>query len=170
MSVAVYRALLARFEGELCDLDSLAQRIKRAWTFAQISSEEQDMFLDSVALGLHGFYSGLESLFLQVARHLDDDVPQGDGWHAKLINQMHIEKDVRPAMIVLSDVEFLDELRRFRHLVRNVYAYNLLPDRIEPLVVRIDEQWPHLRSEIVAFSEFISGLIEIENLEGRVEG
>lgn len=164
MSDTVYQALVIRFKGEISDLDSLAQRISRAWRFAQTSPAEQDMFLDSVALGLHGFYSGLESLLLQVARHLDDNVPDGDGWHAKLITQMHVETDLRPAVIALSDVEFLDELRRFRHLVRNVYAFNLLPDRIQPLVERITEQWPHLRSELVAFSEFIASLIEIEDL------
>lgn len=71
------------------------------------------MFLDSVALSLHGFYSGLEGLFLQVARHLDEKVPDGDGWHAKLIAQMHDETELRPAVIADSDIEFLDELRRF---------------------------------------------------------
>lgn len=163
MSETDYQELVIRFKGEISDLDSLAQRISRAWKFAQTSPAEQDMFLDSVALGLHGFYSGLESLFLQVARHLDDNVPDGDGWHAKLITQMHAETDLRPAVIALADVEFLDELRRFRHLVRNVYAFNLLPDRIQPLVARIAEQWPQLRSELVAFSDFIASLIEIED-------
>ncbi len=163
MSDTVYQALVTRFKGEISDLDSLAQRISRAWMFAQTSPAEQDMFLDSVALGLHGFYSGLESLFLQVARHLDDNVPDGDGWHAKLITQMHVETDLRPAVITLSDVEFLDELRRFRHLVRNVYAFNLLPDRIEPLVQQVDQKWPHLRTELVAFSEFIASLLDIED-------
>ncbi len=163
MSDTVYQALVTRFNGEISDLDLLVQRINRAWKFAQTSPAEQDMFLDSVALGLHGFYSGLESLFVQVARHLDDNVPNGDGWHAKLITQMHTETDLRPAVIALSDVEFLNELRRFRHLVRNVYAFNLLPDRIEPLVLRITEQWPHLRSELVAFSAFIATLIEMKD-------
>ncbi len=163
MSDTVYQALVTRFKGEISDLDSLAQRISRAWMFAQTSPAEQDMFLDSVALGLHGFYSGLESLFLQVARHLDDNVPDGDGWHAKLITQMHVETDLRPAVITLSDVEFLDELRRFRHLVRNVYAFNLLPDRIEPLVQQVDQKWQHLRTELVAFSGFIASLLDIED-------
>lgn len=31
---------------------------------------DQDIYLDSVALNLHGFYSGLERLFELVARHL----------------------------------------------------------------------------------------------------
>lgn len=162
MSTAVYQALLVRFEGEISNLDSLAQRIERAWKFARTSSTEQDMFLDSVALSLHGFYSGLESLFLQIARHLDDKVPDGNGWHSELLSQMHIETDLRPAVIDLSDVEFLNELRRFRHLVRNVYAFNLLPDRIEPLVVHVGKQWPHLRPKLIAFSAFIESLIDIE--------
>jgi hypothetical protein len=47
--------------------------------------------------------------------------------------------------------------------VRNVYAFNLLPDRIQPLVARITEKWPKLRSELVAFTDFITNLIEIED-------
>ncbi len=159
----IYQAMSTRFEGEIRDLDILVQRIKRAWAFARTSAAEQDMFLDSVALGLHGLYSGLESLFLQVATHLDDNVPHGDGWHAQLLTQMQAESQVRPALIAHSDVDFLDELRRFRHLVRNVYAYNLLPDRIEPLVQKVANQWPQLRAELVAFGEYVSSLLNEED-------
>jgi hypothetical protein len=155
----VYQVMSDRFHGEISDLDILVQRIKRAWEFARSSASEQDMFLDSVALGLHGFYSGIESLFLQVATHLDDKVPQGDGWHAQLLTQMRDESQVRPALISPEDIDFLDELRRFRHLVRNVYAFNLLPDRIEPLVEQVTQKWPKLRSELTAFEVYISSLL-----------
>lgn len=163
MNDTAYQALVTRFTGEISDLDLLVLRIQRAWSFAQTASTEQDMFLDSVALGFHGFYSGLESLFLQVAIHLDNNVPQGDGWHAALLIQMQAETDVRPAVIVSEDVEFLDELRRFRHVVRNVYAFNLLPDRIEPLVLGMNKQWPNIRAELVAFAAFIKSLIQISD-------
>ena len=156
-----YQALLDRFQGEVRDLEVLVRRIKRAWECASSSASEQDMFLDSVALGLHGFYSGLESLFLQIARRLDHNVPQGEGWQAQLLKQMRLESKMRPALISDFDVDFLDELRRFRHLVRNVYAFNLLPDRIEPLVQQVAEKWPKLRSELTAFEGYISSLLAI---------
>jgi len=165
----IYKVLLARFEGEITDLDSLVDRINRAWRFAQTSPSEQDMFLDSVALSLHGFYSGVESLFLQVAKSLDDEVPTGEGWHTQLLMQMQDADRLRPALISKEDMAFLDELRRFRHLVRNVYTFNLLPDRVKPLVALVTSSWPRLRAELKAFEAYLVGLIDAEH-ETQVDG
>jgi len=43
-------------------------------------------------------------------------------------------KDVRPAVISKETSGKLDQYRRFRHLVRNVYATNLKPDKMLGLV------------------------------------
>ncbi len=165
----IYKVLLSRFEGKISDLDALADRINRAWGFAQTSPSEQDMFLDSVALSLHGFYSGVESLFLQVAKILDEDIPTGEGWHTQLLMQMQDADRLRPALISEGDMAFLDELRRFRHLVRNVYAFNLLPDRVKPLVDLVTSDWPRLRAELKAFEAYLVGLIDAEQ-ESQVNG
>jgi len=42
--------------------------------------------------------------------------------------------DVRPAVISQDNALALDEFRRFRHLVRNVYTMNLLPDKMTGLM------------------------------------
>jgi len=49
----------------------------------------------------------------------------------------------------------LDEFRRFRHLVRNVYTVNLVPDRMVGLVSALSELWPRLRAELLAFADFM---------------
>ena len=60
--------------------------------------DEQDVYLDSVALNLHSFYSGLERLF-EIARHIDCSVPEGETWHRDLLDQMACEvADIRPAI------------------------------------------------------------------------
>jgi len=154
-----YQVLLSRFEGEIEDLDMIAKRISRAWGFASSSCSEQDMFLDSVALQLHGLYSGLEGLFMQVALHIDEKVPKGNEWHRDLLVQMQDETSLRPALFTKADADFLDELRRFRHLIRNIYAFNLLPSRIEPLVKGVVDRWPKLRGELVGFVSYIQSLV-----------
>lgn len=42
--------------------DKAVDRTLRAWPRAKTSPEAQDVYLDAVALNLHGFYSGLERI------------------------------------------------------------------------------------------------------------
>lgn len=119
-------------------------------------SADQDYYLDAVALNLHGFYSGVERLFELTARHIDRAVPNGESWHQNLVSQMAQEmSDVRPAMISADVAASLDEYRRFRHLVRNVYATNLVPSKMQGLLERLPPLWNRLRAELVAFAVFL---------------
>jgi hypothetical protein len=59
--VNCYRELAERIQGELADLDTTIQRAIKSWNLAQKLGDSQDVYLDSVALNLHGFYSALES-------------------------------------------------------------------------------------------------------------
>jgi hypothetical protein len=66
--------------------------------------------------------------------------------------------DVRPAVISKEMSEKLDQYRRFRHLVRNVYATNLKPDKMLGLVEGLTDLWPELSAELEAFSRFLKDL------------
>ena len=66
--------------------------------------------------------------------------------------------DVRPALIQLEEANQLDEFRRFRHLVRNVYTFNLQPEKMAGLVEALPDLWPNLRSELLAFADFLDYL------------
>jgi len=73
--------------------------------------------LESVALNLHGFYSGVERLFELIARRVDQNLPSGDMWHRDLLHQMTQDiRELRPAVISSERVSSLDELRRFSTL------------------------------------------------------
>ena len=127
----VYNELVERIRGELDDLESVIQRVVKSWEKAQKVSSEQDVYIDSVALNLHGFYSGIERLFELIARHVDCSFPNGSTWHRVLHHRMAEDlPDVRPAVISHDSAQSLDEFRRFRHLVRNVYTMNLAPDKV----------------------------------------
>ena len=52
--------LVERIRSELVDLNRLVERAKEGLRRAQRSDD--DLYLDSVALNLHGFYAGLERL------------------------------------------------------------------------------------------------------------
>jgi hypothetical protein len=158
---AVYGELVERVRGETPDLGHVAQRSLQSWSRVQRVSSEQDAYLDSVALNLHSFYSGLERLFELIARHVDRALPAGETWHRDLLQQMAREvAEVRPAVIDRDSALTLDEFRRFRHLVRNVYTMNLSPDKVAGLMSALPELWPKLRAELLAFADFLEQLSE----------
>lgn len=151
-----YEELVERIRGEVSDLDRIVKRAWMAWNQCQTLSSEQGVYIDSVALNLHGFYSGLERIFELIARHIDENIPSGDLWHRGLLKQMSQEqKDFRPAVISTGSFSSLDELRRFRHLVRNVYTFNLVPEKVEPIVSDLPELWSKVQAEILAFADFL---------------
>jgi len=148
--------LARRIRGELADLDRAVTRVGLAWAKVQSAGPDADLYLDSVALSLHGFYSGLERLFELIARHLGGDLPSGPSWHEQLLALMTGEVEGRrPAVVSMSSARRLDEYRRFRHLVRNVYATNLLPDRVSGLVNGLPAAWTQVRTELSVFADFL---------------
>jgi hypothetical protein len=50
-----------RLRTELPDIDRELQRAQKSWGAAQVA-DDADPFIDSVALNLYGFYSGIERL------------------------------------------------------------------------------------------------------------
>ena len=144
-----------RIRGEVPELERMIKRAQTAWEKACVRSIDQDVYLDSVALNLHGIYSGIEKLFELIAVHLDDSPPTGKTWHRDLLRKMAQEMPgVRPAVIAYDRLPRLDELRRFRHLVRNVYTFNLVPEKVAPIIEGISELWIPLKSELLAFAEY----------------
>ena len=159
---AVYTELAERIRSEAQDLDRTVQRAIASWAQAKRNSAE-DAYLDSVALNLHGFYSGIERLFELIVRRVDRAMPTGETWHRSLLDQVAQDViDVRPAVIDQNNALALDEFRRFRHLVRNVYTMNLVPDRMAGLMTMLPNLWPTLRAELLAFADFLEALAQAD--------
>lgn len=107
-----YTALADRIRGEVPELERAVQRAIRSWKIGQEKPDEQDVYLESAALNLHGFYSGSERLFELVARHVDEDLPAGETWHHDLLRQMAVgDLAVRPAVISNETAASLDRFR-----------------------------------------------------------
>jgi hypothetical protein len=65
---------------------------------------------------------------------------------------------VRPAVLRRRSMEQLDELRSFRYLVRNIYAANIAPPRIQPLVETLPDLWADVRRQREAFAAYLDTL------------
>jgi len=139
---------------ELEALEKVADRVAGAWTDAAASPSGYNV--DAAALNLHGFYAGLERVFLTVAERIDGSVPTGSAWHQEFLRQMTIPlPDVRPAVVSERLAQELDRYRGFRHVVRNVYAYVLDRRRVGELVDDLPATSSMLRTELNDFAELL---------------
>ena len=120
-------ALSARLRSELSDL---AQIVERAQTLLKKAVEQDEDYYDGVALNLHSFYTGTERILEEIAKAIDGSVPEGAGWHRDLLMLMSAElSTIRPAVISHKTRHCLDEYRGLRHIVRDIYTFNLKPSR-----------------------------------------
>jgi len=153
------RELAERIRAEVMDLDRVASRAERFWRAAGQAGVDRDAYLDAVALNLQSFYSGNERLFELIARRVDEVVPGGETWHRDLLRQMAREiEGRRPAVISEASAAELELCRRFRHLVRNLYAMDLAPERMAPVVDALPQVWARVQAEWLAFASFLDDL------------
>jgi hypothetical protein len=146
--------LAERIRGDLHDIDRLVKRVAAGWNQAQRTND--DLYIDSVALNLHSFYSKIESLFERVASTVDGEIPEGENWHYQLLEQMSVEvPSLRPAVISDRAKELLHELRGFRHVARNIYPFNISKEKLAHLVAGIPQTYELLAQELSAFAEFV---------------
>lgn len=149
--------LASRVLNEIASLEVVVARVETAWKAAAANNDE--LYFDSAALNIHGFYSGLERVFEKIASAVDGSVPQGVNWHQELLNQMALEiPNVRPAVISEKTRNQLDTYRGFRHVIRNVYTYHIRPDKMKPLAKGIRRLFKQVEKELAAFSRFIENL------------
>ncbi len=159
--MTTYAALAGRLQEALSDLERVVKRAEELLHKAQ--QHNDDGYLDGVALNLHGFYSGVERIFEDIARTVDESSPTGPDWHRDLLLQMSAAIDgVRPAVISKETRFCLDEYRGFRHVVRNVYAFNLRPLRLQELTEGLSLCYQRLRAEL---DDFISFLLALDRVE-----
>ena len=123
---ADFLVLAGRIRQETAELSTIIARAERACRVARQGGEDSDLYVDAMALNLHDFYSGLERIFRQIATTVDRSIPSGQEWHRDLLGQMCVDvPNIRPTVLTRDTCDALDEFMSFRHVVRNVYAFQL---------------------------------------------
>jgi hypothetical protein len=153
-----YRSLAGRIRAELEELSHVAERIQRIWRQAESTSD--DYLIDAAALNLHSFYSGLERIFELTAEQVDRHVPGGAAWRQELLRQMAAEvPGVRPPVLTPQLRAQLDRYRGFRHVVRNVYTYNLDAEQVAVLIRQLPAVADGVNKELTVFAAFLEDLL-----------
>ena len=142
----------------------LHQRLETEWVNVRAAAEKaQDAYaaggaykVDAAALSLYGFYSGIERLFEWIARQVDGFLPQGPSWHRELLEQMTLNvPDIRPPVLQEATAKLLEEYLGFRHVVRNLYTWELETAKVQRLIDLLPETVQLAAADIEAFGRFL---------------
>jgi hypothetical protein len=114
-------ALAGRVRTEIQELMWVVERVEQL--LAKANERQDDDYLDGVALNLHGFYAGVERIFVDIAREVDGAVPSGPEWHRDLLIQMSAELigtrllllDVQPASAWKNTAAFATLFAMYMH-------------------------------------------------------
>jgi len=163
-----YHLLAERIRQELEALEQVVSRAEGALTRAARHPEDQDYYLAAAALDMHGFYAGIERLFEVIATEVDGSKPAGRHWHRDLLHQMSMAVGgVRPPVLRPETRTALMEYLEFRHVVRNVYTFNLRPQRVRELVQELRPTFEQVRQDLLDFADVLDGLA---NADEEAEG
>lgn len=156
-----YNALKGRIFQTLSDVEQVVSRTEFLMDKAKKNSD--DGYLDGVALNLHSFYTGVERIMEDIARTVEKSLPSDSNWHQTLLLQMSAAMNsVRPAVISRETRHCLDEYRGFRHVVRNVYTFNLKSSRLQELTQQLRECFRAVQSDLDKFAIFLDQLTKDE--------
>lgn len=90
---------------------------------------------------------------------MDGTIPTGASWHQELLRQMTADiPKIRPAVINVDLRNKLDDYRAFRHIVRNVYAHNFLPEKMKPLVGNLNDVYSKTQEKLKSFCDFLESI------------
>jgi hypothetical protein len=154
------RPLFAEVAATLDRAAAEAERAKRAagrLTRARADALGQWIHVTAVASGIEHAYSGMEQVFKIIAAEIDGTVPSGDDWRARLCVLMFTPiPGRRPAVLPASLRPELDDLRAFRHRVRNLYGSELIASIVREKAVRAPRIVARVRRAVRSFEAAVS--------------
>lgn len=149
--------LAIRIRAELADITQIVERTQRL--LSKAIDRNDDDYYDGVALNLHSFYTATERILEDIAREIDGAIPSGPKWHQDLLTQLAAEfPGIRPAVLKHSSRACLNEYRGLRHVIRNVYTFNLNPSRLQELVAMLPACHEALVQDLETFCTFLDAL------------
>lgn len=143
------KKVIREIEFEFEEIDTLMDLYKEE--LFELDREPNLVELTALAGVLHSFYSGIERIFLIIAKKIDKNLPHDLNWHKTLLLQMTKDNEHRQAVIPGKTKEELSEYLVFRHFYRHSYSFRLKWKEMKDLVIPIQQNWKKFKSEISSF-------------------
>jgi hypothetical protein len=153
--------LISEIKDELALLENLVADIGATARDLPKTQKKKRVYEESLALKLHNFYTGCERIFQKIADDLNGGIPQSSDWHKRLLKSMSLEiEKIRPPVISKETAKSLAEYLAFRHVVRNIYGFEIESERLRSLVVKSHRMYDTFKKEVNAFLGFLRTLLK----------
>jgi len=138
--------------------------VERLWTDlearAAVVQPTQDQTVATAYL-LHNLYTALEDLLKQVARTFENELEEPSRYHAELLSRMALDiYKTRPAFLSAPSLQALQELRKFRHVFRHAYDFELDAARVSELTRLASASRAQLEADKSRFRAFLLQVLE----------
>jgi hypothetical protein len=154
---AAFRRLATELETEIEGIDRVVGECEPA--ARSLSAESTRLELYGAAALLHNFYSAVERALLRVAAATDGGPPGGPAWHRALLDIMtRAIPSTRPSVLGAEAAQRLHPYLSFRHRFRNLYLFDLEPERITQLLAQVSDTWKAARADLDAFRSALLAL------------
>lgn len=148
--------IIEKIKNEIESIEKIVSRVEKGFKCAKENIKDADFYLDSVAFNLHGFYSGIEEIFEIIANGIDNELPSGNRWHKDLLDQVSIEiTGIRPIIISGNTKKQLIEFLAFRHLIRDIYTFEIKPEKLGKLVEMLSQTFENFKKDVNEFLIFL---------------
>lgn len=149
--------LLALLDSEWLAVEGLFEKLEVQGK-KSASSEADTVF---TAYLLHNLYGAVEEILKQVANTFENHVDDPGQFHAELLRRMSLDiPGFRPAVLSQECSRSLQELRKFRHVFRHAYDYELDADRINELAAEMSALRASLTADKDRFRQFLVRSVE----------
>lgn len=130
----------------------------------KVENTPKEAQLINIGYYLHNLYNAFENIFLNIADVFENQIKEKSRWHYSLQKRMALNiEDIRPKVISKETSNYLDELRRFRHIFRHSYDYEIDWERLKIVLKKAEKLQRIYQKEIRNFIGFLDKLSEQDN-------
>lgn len=130
----------------------------------KVENTPSEAQLINIGYYLHNLYNAFENIFLNIADVFENQIKEKSRWHYSLQKRMALNiEDIRPKVICKETSNYLDELRRFRHIFRHSYDYEIDWERLKIVLKKAEKLQRIYQKEIRNFIGFLDKLSEQDN-------
>lgn len=148
--------LISEIKDELESLERVAADIGKVRSEMERHPAMKEVYEESLALKLHNFYTGCERIFHTIADDMNGGAPSSFEWHKRLLKGMsRAIEGIRPPVISKAAEKELEEFLAFRHVIRNIYGFEIDSERLNGLLEKVERVFERFKKDIMQFLGFL---------------
>lgn len=132
------------------EIDAIKRKLARLES--EKDPENIDSHMTAIAAILQSIYNGYERVLEMLVKAIDGDLPVARDYHTVLLRRASSPlPDVRPSIISENTFDKLDGIRKYRHVFRKIYHYQLKAGRVQELAEMGIQSYSMFRNDVNSF-------------------